>query len=805
MLKSPFSRSKKRVVLDLGTSAIRLCELTNTNTGLQLTRYIQRDYNSDPSLDDDTKRELRAAALKEILKEAKIKTRKTIFSVPLQSVFARSRPLPPVPAHKVTQIVRYEIQQQIPFSLDQIALDYQILSRTAAGGYDVLMAAIKVDVVERRLEILRDTKCVIDAVDVSPLAAYNWLKKCGELESGEQECVALVDIGATTTDIIVERDGQYRNSRSLNIGGNDITIALADAFTLEFEKAEELKRTKAFAPTGDPKRDGRGGEVVGQVLSRMVGEIARSFSYFRSQPGGGAVNRVVLTGGGACLRNIVPYLQRELGVDVRIAQPLAGLAVGPQAQEINESPERAPVVLGLALRSVDTVAIGLNLIPPRILERSRRKQQLAYLAMSVAAMALIAASIVPIRAAQNKELLKQIEFMKERLASFDPQIPTDPEMPTMQSRFERELADFKRQVEDMQRKVNAYDAKYKSRVNWIDYLEAINSARPIEEGKSVWIASIETANWDVGPAGQTGRAAGGGFGGGLAGLAGGLGAGAGRRGDPADADTTTLQAGSAVMGFPGVGTTARQAGGLGSMMSFEEDDDDRGRGRRSRSQGAGAADMQTQAQIILQPDGFILRGVATDQQAILQFVQSLKDLEDPNVVIDPEKPVEEQTKKLFPVVEMPQQFVERVSATALINTSSIIGGAGAGAAGGFGGASRSRNRYEDDDEDRGGRGRGGGLGGGFGGLGGLGAFGGQRMAPATGYAPLTAPAGNYFSYRINLRFKMASAAAQPAPGAAAAPAAASPLQFRFGAGATDASDDSDDEDEPRRGGRRNRD
>ena len=115
----------------------------------------------------------------ELLKEAKVRTRKTVFGVPGQSVFTRSRSLPPVPEYKVSQIVRYEIQQQIPFSLDQIAMDYQILGRTEAGGYDVMMAAIKVDVVDKLIEILQASRRTIDIADVNPLAAYNWLKHTG--------------------------------------------------------------------------------------------------------------------------------------------------------------------------------------------------------------------------------------------------------------------------------------------------------------------------------------------------------------------------------------------------------------------------------------------------------------------------------------------------------------------------------------------------------------------------------------------------------------------------------------------------
>jgi type IV pilus assembly protein PilM len=336
-MAKPKSRKAKKLILDIGTSAVRLCELSQSKAGLQLTKYYQRDFNIDPAMEEEEKQERKIEVLGALMKEAKIRTKKAIVAVPGQSVFTRNRPLPPVPEHKVTQIVRYEIQQQIPFSLKEIALDYQVLDRTEVGGYDVMMAAIKVDVVEKQLDILNKVKRSIDTVDVSPLAAYNWLAHTGDFGE-EGQCIAMIDMGATTTDIVIQKDNQFKFTRSLHVGGNDVTSALSSAFNMPFEEAERLKRDKAFAPTGDPKQDGRGGEVTGRILARLVSEINRSFAYFRSQPGGGPVTRVIITGGGSCLRNIIPYLQRQLNIEVRIAQPLAGLAISPSANEASQYP-----------------------------------------------------------------------------------------------------------------------------------------------------------------------------------------------------------------------------------------------------------------------------------------------------------------------------------------------------------------------------------------------------------------------------------------------------------------------------------
>lgn len=484
---------KKRLILDIGSSAIRVCELGRTKNGYQLTKYYQQEYSSDPALDEMGVRAARAKALEEVLKRSKIRHRKTVFAVPGQSVFTRTRALPPVPEYKVNQIVKYEIQQQIPFSLDQIAMDYQVLSRTEAGGYEVMMAAIKVEVVDKHIDIIQGARRGIDVVDVGPLAAYNWLKHTGEFgDSGE--CVALIDMGAATTDIVVERENQFRFTRPLNIGGNDITLALASAFGLNFGDAERLKRDRGFAPTGDPERDGKGGEVIGKILQRFTNEVMRSFAYFRSLPGGGQINRVVLCGGGACLRNIVPYLQRQLGVEVRIAQPLSGLAIGAGAQQASERPEQASVVLGLALRTLESVPIEINLVPPRVLEAARRKEQAFYWSLSLATLALIMASIIPDSANQNEAVKKRIETMKSFIHQYDAAIAarlTGPDVIVPNSEDRKRLQDAKGAIATHQTQVKVLSDARASRRFWLDEFSLLYEVR--SGVNRMWFCSLESS------------------------------------------------------------------------------------------------------------------------------------------------------------------------------------------------------------------------------------------------------------------------------------------------------------------------
>ena len=584
-----WSGLKKRTVLDIGTSAVRLCELSKTKAGFQITKYVQREYNSDPGLEEAVRAELRLKAVREVLKEAKIRKRKVILGVPGQSVFTRCRALPPVPEYKVSQIVRYEIQQQIPLGLDQIALDYQILGQTEQGGFDVMMAAIKVDVVEKHLEVLKPLKYAIAAVDVLPLASYNWLKHSGQF--GEQgDCVALIDIGATTTDIVIERGHQFRFTRPLNIGGNDLTRALAEAFNMDFVSAEKIKRERCFAPTGDPQRDGKAGEVTGKVLQRLVGEITRSFSYFRSLPGGGQVNRLVLIGGGARLKNIVPYLSSQLGMAVSIAQPLVNSDIAPAAEAIRQCPEQTTAVLGMALRCLDTVTIDINLIPPRILEAARRKEQALYWALSICALVLIFASIVPAAANQNKLVKDRIEELKRGIRAYDPElvqrIRVGATVP--QSGLKRQLDVRQKHLEKLEGQVRILDRARRQRRFWLDEMAFVNEARPTN-GR-MWFSSMESTRF---PEKEDTQQAGGARGGqGIAALPGASG---GQRTTP---------------GFVGL----QPLGGAAA----------RGVAEAARVSGGNERDKEVDKTSIPLPNGFIVQGLAESDEVIYEYLENLK-------------------------------------------------------------------------------------------------------------------------------------------------------------------------------------
>jgi type IV pilus assembly protein PilM len=693
----------KRVALDIGTSSIKVCQLDQTKEGFVLSKFGYFNLNIDPAMPPENKKKIKIEAIREALAALKIKHKKTIFAVPGQSVFIRNRTLPPVPESKVTQIVQYEIQQQIPFPPDQIALDYQILKRTEAREYEVLMVAIKVDTVDSFAEVITDSKLRIDTVDVGPLAAYNWFRYSGELPP-DGGIVACLDFGASTTDIFIESGGELRMTRSLTISGNQVTEAIRDALGLTFVEAEQIKKSSGYIAI-----DGQGpppdvqphpetakiAEAIAGVLERLVGEIARSFGYFRSQPSGGPVAQILLCGCAAALRNLGPFLQARLGVPVRFTDAANRIPIGEGGTDAQSVPLALPTSLGLALRNHASCPIEVNLIPPRIIEAEKRKEKVVYWTLSFLAVILILLSIIPLKAAEYEQML-----------TFQKQLDKNIQLYT---NLDVEFGEVTLDIENLEAKLERIQKLRKRRASGLSIVRDIASALPSD----VWLTSITCLSGYAKP-GEGGT---GGLGAGGRGAFGGLG-GLGRGGlSGASGGFAGLGAGGMSMGRRG------DREGTGGMM---------GGGMGQRAQGT-----EPQPVNAISVAGHVPKGTQESRgtERIETLVKNLKNLKRPN------------GKPLFSeVVFFPEevQEVDRASLQTVGGSRATPGLGMSRGSGGFGGP--------DDDRDRG-RGMMSGLGG-FGGMGALGggAFG-RGAQPGGYYGPAgQAKRDTVFSFSVVLVF-----------------------------------------------------
>jgi type IV pilus assembly protein PilM len=237
--------------------------------------------------------------LTELLGEKSYAARQVNACAPGFHVFSKFVKLPPVDTSKVTQIIRYEAQQNVPFPLDEVVWDYQILGTSATNELEVLLVAVKSEIVEGLFRVAEGAGLRMKLVDASPAALCNAFRyNYGDLEG----CTMLLDIGAKTSNLLFFEKGKVY-SRSINIGANSITQDFANEAKLKFAEAEAIKKEKGSVSLGgayeepeDPQAAAIA-KIARQVMTRLHIQVNQTIQFFRGQQGGSAPQRLFLPAG----------------------------------------------------------------------------------------------------------------------------------------------------------------------------------------------------------------------------------------------------------------------------------------------------------------------------------------------------------------------------------------------------------------------------------------------------------------------------------------------------------------------------
>lgn len=457
------------LALDVGAGSVKLGEFTTLKSGgLELVKFGISPIMLDPQSDGDRSSHI-TAAIREIMQERGIRPGPVMLSVSGQSVFSRFVKLPPVDKEKVFQIIQYEAQQNVPFPIQEVVWDYQLIGR-GEGELDVMLAAIKADIIVQLTDAVEQAGLQTDLVDVAPMALYN----CTRYNYSDiRGCLMVIDIGARSTDLIFIEESRVF-IRSVPVAGNAITQQIQREFDLSFEDAEEMKRAHAFVAFGgayeEPKSEtaDKISKIVRNVMTRMHAEIDRSIKFYRSQQSGSAPTQVLLAGGTSIIPYTDVFLKEKLKVEVDYLNPFVNVPVSAQinAEEVGRHAHELPQLVGLALRKVHTCPIEINLLPPNVVREKafRRKQPFLVAGMFALVMTMIIWALYFVRmAAVTHEHLQQVNA---RVAELD--------------RYAVPLRDAEAKVEALQKRLADIDAVFQKRTRWLQILDAIRLALPNE-------------------------------------------------------------------------------------------------------------------------------------------------------------------------------------------------------------------------------------------------------------------------------------------------------------------------------------
>ncbi len=373
--------------IDIGTNALKAVKARRHGELVEVLAFDHIEYREPASGGGgDSSAEIRDA-LQTFLSRNDIDNCEFSVSIAAgRSALIRFIKLPPVDRRKVPDIVRYEATQQIPFPLEDVIWDYQVIERDYEPGeeLEVGIFAMRRETVFNFLSNLMVSGVEVDNIQLAAAAVYN----CMRYDQATSEGALLgIDIGAENTNLVIV-DGKNVWTRSLPIGGNDFTRAIATKYGLEFDKAETLKRNM--------ERSRKAQEIFEALrpsLRSLLDEVQRSAGHYRSLHKDAKFVKLIGFGNGFKMYGVKRFMEAGLAYPVEVYGKTNNLVVAG-ALNRHMFKKNAPAfgaALGLAVQGLGLGGIGTNLMPPQILKERMLKAKRPTL---IAAAAMLAGASV---------------------------------------------------------------------------------------------------------------------------------------------------------------------------------------------------------------------------------------------------------------------------------------------------------------------------------------------------------------------------------------------------------------------------
>ena len=469
------------ITLNLGSQTIGLAEFRAARGGLVLVKYRLREMPLDPETGHrrDAHLALHEAAvvLREMLREMQIHGSQVNYAVPAQSVFARFVKLPALDVAKIDKVIAFEAQQNVPFPIDEVVWDYQLVGGGLGEQIEVVIVAIKRDLLDDINSAVEETALRTRIVDVASMALYNAFRYSYP-DMGD--CSLLLDIGARTTNVLFIEPGKFF-LRSIPLGGSAITAAIAREFNESFAAAETRKKRDGFVGLGGAYAEpadpdiARVSKIARSTMTRLHAELMRSVTHYRAQQQGNRPARIFLCGGGAGMPYMREFFHEKFQVPIEFFNPLQNVTVSELApmQDVPRSAHLLGELVGLALRSVTVCPVELNLRPACVVRRQDLEKRRPFFIAAAACivLALLGWSAYYTRAAQVAQ--QTTEAMRQK----------NDTMHLPEARLEK----LKKQITALDDIATPLIAAVNDRNFWPQILEELNSHLPESD---IWITEL---------------------------------------------------------------------------------------------------------------------------------------------------------------------------------------------------------------------------------------------------------------------------------------------------------------------------
>lgn len=500
--------NKSIAVINLGSQRVSGAVFSKTPGGdLIIKRHGAKEMDGDPSVDVSRLPQLKVA-VDELVTQLKIKGQKVWYCVAGHTVFTRFVKLPPVQGDKLDQIVEFEAKQNVPFPIDEVTWDYEVVSDPTSIEKEVVLVAMKSDSLNEIHDQVVASGVNGAGVDLAPSALYNSFRynypDC-------DEPVLVIDLGARSTNLIFVEDGRFF-TRNLLVGGASVTNAIAKEFGISFAEAEAQKVSQGFVALGGAVEDhpdeaiNAMSKVMRNSMTRLHGEVMRTINYYRSNQGGSAPRRVLLAGGGASTGYIVEFFTEKLKLPVELYDGLRGVQIerGLDEESLRSSAPSLGELGGLALRSIGACPTELELIPDAIFSaRDASRRAPALIMAAICIFVTLGASIFWCQSAEAaiQDRYNQLRSQGEGLLAIGRGIQG---LEARQAELHTRASQLQQIVQERSWWVRLFDDLNKNFSNdliWLTVIEPLKDGKPLTQ--PLWGGQEESAASDASTAGTT--------------------------------------------------------------------------------------------------------------------------------------------------------------------------------------------------------------------------------------------------------------------------------------------------------------
>jgi type IV pilus assembly protein PilM len=346
--------------LDIGSSSVKAVEIARNSKdkGFELRglgraslppeAIVQGAFLNSSAIVD---------AIREAVDDGKIATKDVAAAVSGHSVIAKRVNLPAMSREELEDQIQWEAEQYIPFDVNEVNLDFQILESNAdEGQMDVLLVAAKKDLIDDYVQVISEAGLNPVAIDVAGFAVQNAYEV--NYEQDPSAVTALVNIGSQVVNINVLLKGVPAFNRDIMTGGAQYTEEIQKALSVSYDEAEHIKMG------GTPAEGGQVRDVIPEeveqamrsVSDTVIGEISRSLDFFAATSSDARITKVLLSGGGALTSGFAAAFSERTGLGAEIMDPLARMlpSRGFEAEYLSKMGPILAVCIGLATRRISS-------------------------------------------------------------------------------------------------------------------------------------------------------------------------------------------------------------------------------------------------------------------------------------------------------------------------------------------------------------------------------------------------------------------------------------------------------------------